>query len=484
MRNNLLSIISIIFYCSLGFSKETSVAGLLFFDSQGVIQNRCSGTIIKTNSLCTIITNAHCFNSRTESVKIIVGESQLHSKQFIVDDTRDLAGIKISQNDNLICKSLDVFDSHQQRQLIEKQEYDLSRQVSTSFKSLGYINDKLTVYYSRDFVWPTYGYSLAKKVPTSLSGLKYLIELPFLQMHNGMSGGPVYNLSGLVGIKKSFIPYQNTTQIIPLSEIFNFIIKNQNNKSLISSENNRSKDGGENSGTNGGDDPLIVDITKTIIDKLLEPDEGIEIDKGHLLAIGNIQIDGKDDYQLAKNNPGQSIFSGSNELLNSQALILKRVFPKFSYTQESLESGVNLISIADDLNKILYTSNPTYSMRVDFSGNQRIADLEFNISNYNLYPVDRASLTPTYSAAAKQFKFKFELSADAKEIRVTDDEKNRYTCENIFYFKIICKSRGAVNKNLSFSRSRSAGDKIRFRYTVQSSDKYIINYYGSLGPHE
>lgn len=505
--------------------RETALEFLL--EVQHGDSTYCTASLLRLNSKwvdsgpsCRMVTNAHCFlNSASDRtvLKLLnaapagefsgffarVDPSVKNSAQEIqtvlvkIDRTKDLAELEVSPEiQNRYCATLHPIDS------LPATEQVVNRAIGVSTVSLGYHGQAPQVRFTRDLVWPANGLSHITRSATSLSGIDHLYRLAFLQIANGMSGGVTLNTSyEVVGINLQFVPQQNVTEVIPLSDVIAFLKQRESRDDRVSTEkqSQQKQNGGENGSAHGGEG--AGQPAQSLLEGLREPTEGVWVDTSTgrrlLLAVGGNQIDGLDDLRkMAKSNLPR-IYQDSVELQRTLPTVLERFaghyvsdLTKFEINREKFllvnhDVAVNWPVIRD--------GEAPFDITI-----QRLSQRRFKIE---LMRGSYSSEDPSDSAAARFFlrrqvaavtmSFQAEISNDAKSIRLVSSSGQKLICVNQFFFKIICSSVDREKpEELSLSLSRvGEPSTLSFRYSMfaklavgesQVQTPVVLYQFGSL----
>ena len=240
----------------------------------------CSATLLRLDAdrSCRLVTNAHCASENRARFTIQPTPALLPLKMrplfatvpsvqatsvIKIDRERDLAELAIPNPLRISnCEDLvpSTESSVQQRFEASKPKYSTGNKSLASYATLGFHDGEPIVNYTQGETWQGQGHEQNAlgleqlfRANTSLLGLNYLYNLTELSLLNGMSGGVTIDQNfEALGINVRFIAFHDQTYVIPLHEVFRFLLSREP-KLSFASRWTEAEDAGENSGGNGGE---------------------------------------------------------------------------------------------------------------------------------------------------------------------------------------------------------------------------------------
>ena len=466
----------------------------------------CSGTLIRFNSKCKLLTNNHCFDSSTEEVSIKSNDKEvvLSKNLHYFDSAMDLAVVPLPDNKFDTCEKLPNYTQDDINKLGSFINSIIDKRESVSLKSTGFVGTKMIVEYTSGLDWKnhTYGYEPLEKYFRGDNNT-YFLKANNLKMFLGMSGGPIYyNDFRLLGIKSFFVNMTNVTYFIPLYYILNFIHQHEYNyRHTDLSPDPLHYTEAENSGTNGSESEDIKQYTSIydVIQSLSEPAEGIRIkdQKENLVALATSKnvyhIDGWNDYRWVLNNFTRDklteIYPSSSDFIKDQKRLFLRVFPENAFAIGTSLSA-NLVQYKNNSIESNFLGNPVASFfsiksssPFDFLNKWnptetfKLAHIELSISNFQ--KTSGINLFLPETIPAKIVKIEFSMNLNNGYLTAKDESGDQYSCKNKTYFKIICIEKNK-SKLFSFSRRNVAQNSLVVRFAEVLDPENIIFYYGSM----
>ncbi len=211
----------------------------------------CSGSYIKRNGSCELVTSAHCIGGINDTIKISIpsqklvqqslqrtyktesfltsSESEIYKTEIkIINRAKDLASLKLSNKFNAIhCSKLDE---------IKIQDSYESTKRKSGYGVVGYTSEfrgedptptfnlnSGSVFVSSQEA-PLYKKVKSKIIPSTLMEVKQFISIPDVKTPRGLSGGFTVNDNGdLIGITTRATDYQDGVSVIPMSDVVKFL---------------------------------------------------------------------------------------------------------------------------------------------------------------------------------------------------------------------------------------------------------------------
>ena len=300
MNHNLLkTIIFIVLYSTSVFSTEVKTMNI------NTQKGYCSAVLMKVNNKCHLVTNAHCFNSKSDSVTIGAFSNKINEKSSIIYP-KEFHSIKsqkinvlksmlknkfeedyIAVNKSITDINTEVINIDKGRDLATlqvpksllntecKKLKNLTKQeiIKNKLKPVIIGFSKKSKYLSklRPITWYPDGTKIengkleiaeveAESVVSTLKDSESFLKLNNIKMIGGNSGGIAVSSSGqFLGISTRYHPTQDEVYVIQRNEVIDFIqiptsgltatpLKN----GIMYAGGNSGTNGGGNSGTNGG----------------------------------------------------------------------------------------------------------------------------------------------------------------------------------------------------------------------------------------
>lgn len=531
MRLTLVAILFIQCFVMDAFAMERPEALVYQLRTSSIEQvGFCTATLLNVGGTCRLVTNAHCVRPQIEILPFHPSETQKayfgsFSKKELVrlkrfDPKSDIAELSVPHKLKSACESLSD---------VEERVRKASRQIwKEAFVASGFHrNNPLSVFTAGIGSDGNSLYVSPRRVSTSLTNLDFVFEVPHLEMTNGLSGGSTLGRDSgkLLGINKSFVPFQGRTFVIPARDVIAFlrdnskivsaVLQNSNsdgntkqnggeNSGAHGGENsgahggeNSGAHGGENSGAHGGENSTVNELKRPTdsLEFLREPKEGVLVGNRRLLAAGQMQIDGFDDLREFGNETAERIWFDDSVFLAGRTKLMSRLAGRFSSVTNWNEkvwmtSGSAEKLIVKDLQlgfKTFLEGQPKFDLDIRSSG--KTFQIRLSRDGYDVIGGTLRSRTyfemQTASVTRVEEIFTGQYSNDGKSIALFHNG-NRLDCENDNFLKLICSSvPGApVAEEFSLSRKSLTGE-ISFRYSFEKSDdqgnKTIIYRYGRAG---
>jgi hypothetical protein len=236
-------------------------------------------------------------------------------------------------------------------------------------------------------------------------------------------------------------------------------------------EDKSTKCTGDNSGT-GTDDEITRLIMSENLQIFIEPLEGITFGSYQvLLAIGNNQIDGYDNYKDHQTTMAQSLVLRSKDNYLNKS-IRENLISRLSGQYEFDSTLKNYTK--DEKQFIGWDLNYSGDTKANVQLNHDSLEISF-ASHQNVYNFGTAYPFTARYRQEKNISFNVEFQNDNKTIFLRNNIET-LVCDNLNYLKLICKGKRS-SFSLSLDKLDKETAKASFRYYERIEPSLNLDYY-------
>ena len=507
----------------------------------------CSATFIKVGGRCRLLTAAHCTPSLNATLDLALDpnysneNSLFNSRKFKestiqkvevarIDTALDLSELKVPAGLEPICQDLQEF---RQPQFNDR---DSNRVIS--YRAMGYVGGQAVARYSRDLAWPNGAVGPSSSRLTFMGQGARLLEISYLRVTPGMSGGPIdSNWEEFIGITSQLVMFQDRSYIVPFDLILSWLEKpsekNSSSTSLaaatespfrngslpayhLAARNDRDiggsnshgdggsnshGDGGSNSHGDGGgnshgdgDDTLLSSLRDlrlkdpALLAPFREPPEGIinpANSSERILATGEEQIDGLDDFYLKAQASSKGAANPKNFKTRPvdgypEPKIRKDLLKRLDGVYLSFNAFYEGATQGPVNYRNIYTEDssvPEGWKRSVRGGPIVSIDLDRKKKKLTFEISTHPIGQELETVQVPAEKIEFQLSEDPESKTITLSTVNGFimSCDNRNYLKLICVGPTA---ELALSMMETQNKQLSFRFTrrVVYQGKNVVDY--------